>query len=137
MFRHSEIQALLRQRRRTEEARKITHDDLDLNQVPANAETEDGELEDVTTVTNAEWPDQVTQRPLETEEPAKATAAGRKKKGQQQKKGNFKQRVKPDLRKRTWDKVERGLESLDYGEEDSSAMRPAAQQRRQISYDDM
>jgi len=62
----------------------------------------------------------------------------REKKAQQDKeKGFFKQNIKPDLRKRTWDKVEAGLGNLDY-DEDSAAnaapSRPA--QRRRISYDD-
>lgn len=52
--------------------------------------------------------------------------------------GYFKQHVKPDLRKRTWDKVDSGLGSLDYDEEEGAERakqsRPA--RRRQISYDD-
>lgn len=44
---------------------------------------------------------------------------------------------KPDLRKRTWDLVDTGLESLDYGDEprDSSSI-PRPIQRRHISYED-
>jgi hypothetical protein len=52
-------------------------------------------------------------------------------------KGFFKKNVKPDLRKRTWDKVDTGLESLDYEEgTGSNAAIPRPSQRRRISYDD-
>lgn len=52
-------------------------------------------------------------------------------------KGFFKQNVKPDLRKRTWDKVDAGMDSLMYDDEPSSTSGPnQAPQRRRISYDD-
>lgn len=53
-------------------------------------------------------------------------------------KGYFKANVKPDLRKRTWDKVETGLEDLQYDDIDSNAAAPPnhASQRRKVSYDD-
>ncbi|KAI1001127.1 hypothetical protein K3495_g7075 [Podosphaera aphanis] len=53
-------------------------------------------------------------------------------------KGYFRQNVKPDLRKRTWDKVDTGLESLDYDELNGKSELGHAQsaQRRKISYDD-
>ncbi|KAK4659594.1 hypothetical protein QC762_111700 [Podospora pseudocomata] len=42
-----------------------------------------------------------------------------------------------DLRKRTWDVVDKGLASLDYGEEETQQPAQASTaQRRQISYDD-
>ena len=52
--------------------------------------------------------------------------------------GFFKQNVKPDLRKRTWDKVDTGLGSLDYDEDEGAAKRAPTKpaQRRRISYDD-
>ena len=44
---------------------------------------------------------------------------------------------KPDLRKRTWDVVETGLDSLDYGEtEDTNSEAPKAAQRRRLTYGD-
>jgi hypothetical protein len=45
--------------------------------------------------------------------------------------------TKPDLRKRTWDVVEKSTGELDYGDNDTVA--PASSrgpQRRKISYDD-
>ncbi|KAI1089781.1 hypothetical protein F5B19DRAFT_495067 [Rostrohypoxylon terebratum] len=59
-----------------------------------------------------------------------------KRKKQQERK--FNPEKKPDLRKRTWDVVEAGMDSLDYDELDAgrnAASTPAAQRRR-ISYDD-
>jgi hypothetical protein len=56
---------------------------------------------------------------------------------QARQRGFFKQKIKPDLRKRTWDMVDSGMESLDY--DDQSSGPPAANpalQRRRISYDD-
>ncbi|KAK4181693.1 hypothetical protein QBC36DRAFT_39854 [Triangularia setosa] len=42
-----------------------------------------------------------------------------------------------DLRKRTWDVVDKGLASLDYGEEEpQQSAQTSTTQRRQISYDD-
>ncbi len=41
-----------------------------------------------------------------------------------------------DLRKRTWDVVDTGLATLDYGEEDNKPVAASAIQRRHISYDD-
>jgi hypothetical protein len=134
MFRHSEIQALLRERRHAEENGKRNETILD--------EAEEGELDDNGDPTVA-ISDQITpDMPLEEEGREGKAKKGRK--SQQKKKGGGgggggqKQHVKPDLRKRTWDKVDRGLESLEYGdEENGAATRPAAAQRRRISYDDV
>jgi hypothetical protein len=41
-----------------------------------------------------------------------------------------------DLRKRTWDVVDKGLATLDYGEENNQPAEASAIQRRRISYDD-
>ncbi|KAH6845279.1 hypothetical protein B0I37DRAFT_416822 [Chaetomium sp. MPI-CAGE-AT-0009] len=41
-----------------------------------------------------------------------------------------------DLRKRTWDVVDKGLATLDYGEENNEPVDASAIQRRRISYDD-
>lgn len=52
-------------------------------------------------------------------------------------KGFFKQNIKPDLRKRTWDKVDTGMDTLMYDDEGSGSVAPdPASQRRKISYDD-
>lgn len=45
--------------------------------------------------------------------------------------------MQPDLRKRTWDKVDTGMESLDYdGQSGSAPASNTVSQRRRISYDD-
>ena len=89
---------------------------------------------------------------IESDTPKPRPQAGKKKKKRNKKKtkprsdslqhgdpGWFKKTVKPDLRKRTWDKVEAGMDSLDYEDSplDAAGSRagPAAQ-RRKISYDD-
>ena len=60
-----------------------------------------------------------------------------KKAEQARQKGWFKQNVKPDLRKRTWDKFDAGLENLDYEDESGAAtVQHPVSQRRRISYDD-
>ncbi|KAI0006509.1 hypothetical protein F4779DRAFT_620524 [Xylariaceae sp. FL0662B] len=84
--------------------------------------SEDGEIE--------------TERPQLTKAQAKRLKRQRAKKRKQERK--FNPEKKPDLRKRTWDVVEAGMDSLDYGElEDpqDTAANPVAQRRR-ISYDD-
>jgi hypothetical protein len=96
---------------------------------------EDGELEDIEE-TLAE--DAIQES---TVQPPPDKPIGKKKrsqKGGQKKRGSDKQNGKPDLRKRTWDKVDSGLGSLDYGEEEGNTeTRPAAAQRRRISYEDV
>ncbi len=69
---------------------------------------------------------------------ASAETAGLKKKKKKKKKGsNRNGEEKPDLRKRTWDVVEAGLDSLDYDEMERAEVAPAdTTQRRRISYDD-
>ncbi|KAI1081964.1 hypothetical protein F5B20DRAFT_578738 [Whalleya microplaca] len=80
---------------------------------------------------------------IETEKPKLSKAALKRLKRQRAKQRKQEQRKfhpekKPDLRKRTWDVVEAGMDTLDYGElEDhqGAAANPVAQRRR-ISYDD-
>jgi hypothetical protein len=67
----------------------------------------------------------------------KKTAKKAKKAEIAKQKGFFKQNVKPDLRKRTWDKVDAGVGNLDYDENSGPAqVQATAPQRRRISYDD-
>lgn len=109
MFRHSEIQALLRKQRHAEEAKGFENNTMDPG-------AEDGKLD------------------VDEAVPPQKKEKGKKQKA---KKSWYKTHVKPDLRKRTWDKVDQGLESLEYGDE--TASQPAAKrsmQRKQISYDD-
>ncbi|KAK8016389.1 hypothetical protein PG993_014578 [Apiospora rasikravindrae] len=90
---------------------------------------------------------------LESDTPQPISAAAKRKKArknrkkarnsahnsQQHEPGWFKKNVKPDLRKRTWDKVETGMDSLDYEDapqaESGNGTGPPTQ-RRKISYDD-
>lgn len=65
-------------------------------------------------------------------------AAGESNESRKSEQGWFKKTVKPDLRKRTWDVVETGMDSLDYDELDAVTGNGLGQvsQRRRISYDD-
>ncbi|KAI1656882.1 hypothetical protein F4813DRAFT_390224 [Daldinia decipiens] len=84
--------------------------------------SEDGEIEE-------EMP-----KPTEAEVKREKKQRARRKKHEQRK---FHPEKKPDLRKRTWDVVETGMDSLYYDDETAqdAAAAPAAQRRR-ISYDD-
>lgn len=84
--------------------------------------SEDGEIEE-------EMP-----KPTEAEVKREKKQRARRKKHEQRK---FHPEKKPDLRKRTWDVVETGMDSLYYDDETAqdTAATPAAQRRR-ISYDD-
>ncbi|KAI1804716.1 hypothetical protein F4811DRAFT_552584 [Daldinia bambusicola] len=156
IFRHSEIEALRRAKRRTAKLGKtsivplqvVEEDDstsigdpnpdsiaILLPTIPdeiqeeykgkegdAQDGSEDGEIEE-------EKP-----QPTEAEIKRQKKQRARKRKQEQRK---FQPEKKPDLRKRTWDVVEAGMDSLYYDDEtaqDTTAA-PAAQRRR-ISYDD-
>jgi hypothetical protein len=130
IFRHSEIQTLLRERRHAEEA--MTDDgngQISKPVVEKEGEVEDGELRDDVVVTETVTPSGAKNGHQSTKKERKAHQAKQR--------GFFKQNIKPDLRKRTWDKVDTGVGSLDYDEESSAARVPGpASQRRRISYDD-
>lgn len=143
IFRHSEIQAILRDRRYAEEA-KSNNDDISGSKVE-ECEFEPGELEDdslpnhYASYTPAGSEETYTP-PSTSDRPSKASLKNGKKAKKAEKarqKGWFKQNVKPDLRKRTWDKVDTGVGNLDYDEDigRSQAQNPPSQRRR-ICYDD-
>lgn len=116
MFRHSEIQALLRERRHAAETRSANPSRSTSSSAPDTAsygEREYGE---------------------EAEESGKQ---GRKR--HRKKKHQRKREVKPDLRKRTWDMVDEGVGTLSYEDADSvpTSGRGAGAQRKRVSYDDM
>jgi len=71
---------------------------------------------------------------------AEAESSDPKKRKKKRKNGSHRkgeEKPKPDLRKRTWDKVDVGLDSLDYDDTNGSAGRvPSTAQRPRISYDD-
>lgn len=132
IFRHSEIEAL---RRAQEKAVKIKVDpDATLQAAQAadrNAvEGEEGELQDGS-----------EDGELESEKPTAAELKRMKKKRAKQAKRERKKfcpEPKEDLRKRTWDKVETGMDSLDYDglETAQNTTSNHAAQRRRISYED-
>lgn len=98
--------------------------------VAVEAEIEDGELEEDNTTAKTSTPRQADTEPPLNKKQRKALNAKNK--------GFFKQNIKPDLRKRTWDKVEQGVGSLAYDEDEGRATTASgpASQRRRISYDD-
>ena len=111
MFRHSEIIAL----RRAQEKAK------------GKAGTEDKPA------------DQEDSSHLSEGEASETSAPVRKKKKRRRNNKNKPQTEgqQIDLRKRTWDVVATGLDSLDYGDdEDTPAHSTNAAQRRRVSYDD-
>ena len=134
MFRHSEIQSLLRQRRYQQEAQDSNSDSPAVPLPPPQ--------DHHTTQENGEVSSDPASKPVvAAPQPQKKTKAqkynqAKKNRKQQQKKGGFKPNVKPDLRKRTWDKVDEGLGSLDYGEEGEGETAGKVMQRRKISYED-
>jgi len=128
MFRHSEIQALRREQRHAEEAKE----DAKLTPTPTEAIKDFVENKSQSSTPSA------MPKPSDDSRNDSQERVGKGKKGKKGK-GYYKQNVKPDLRKRTWDKVESGLESLEYGEESSEpqARMLASGGRRTISYDDV
>ncbi|KAK4229508.1 hypothetical protein QBC38DRAFT_103954 [Podospora fimiseda] len=110
IFRHSELEALRRAKESSQPKKAIT--------------------------TTAE---EDAAQDLSEGEVSLATPSSTAKKNKKRKRGKNKNAGEPpiDLRKRTWDVVDKGLASLDYGEEQfEGPVRPSKVQRRQISYDD-
>lgn len=141
IFRHSELE---QQRRAREKAasKRSSGDETEMEAVPLEqtkttphdhaSSDEDGEIAS----------DTPKSRPQASKKKKKRNKKKAKPQADSLQRGDpgwFKKTVKPDLRKRTWDKVEAGMDRLDY--EDSppdatgSPAGPAAQ-RRKISYDD-
>lgn len=117
MFRHSELQALERARERNPRRRNSSS--------PVPVPVEQGDSEDGEII-GQEFPH---------------SFAGKKKKNKKKKRGsgNGNKRGEPvvDLRRRTWDIVEQGVDSLDYDEmEQANASTERVAQRRRITYDD-
>jgi hypothetical protein len=155
IFRHSEIEALLRDRRHAEEAKEEEYESASVEykgstiverqgespafdniESMAEGDLEDGELEDHLS-TSQPATTQPPQTQINKKNKRKKNKNAKKSDRPPQRKGFFKQNVKPDLRKRTWDKVDTGLDNLDYDEDTGSASVPNhAAQRRRISYDD-
>ncbi|KAL5345745.1 hypothetical protein ACLOAV_009499 [Pseudogymnoascus australis] len=131
MFRHTEIETLLREKRRSDEAKADKEDraldmERDIIEGPGSQGTP---LSGTQTSNVPVIPSEAGQSPQ-----TKSSTEDKKKK-----KSHFKRNIKPDLRKRTWDRVDHGLETLDYEEDVArpSPKRNAGPQRRTISYDDV
>ncbi|RKF58451.1 hypothetical protein OnM2_067024 [Erysiphe neolycopersici] len=125
IFRHSELHRLLREKKLL--AEKPTKSKC-TKKIKASNSTQTGENQVLKSSTCA--PKQnLSEKPL-TNRARKALKAKQK--------GYFRQVIKPDLRKRTWDKVEVGLESLDYDEFQNASTSGATRsaQRRRVTYDD-
>ncbi|KAH8596746.1 hypothetical protein B0O99DRAFT_593540 [Bisporella sp. PMI_857] len=131
IFRHSEIQALLRDKRHAKEAEGSD----EINNVLPMAD--EGEIEEDIAAGDVVV-DQQTILP-KTKNANRHQKSNKKTQRAQRavEKGFFKKNVKPDLRKRTWDKVESGMDGLDYDEDTGASSNPQPMaQRRRISYND-
>lgn len=106
IFRHSELEAL-RRARESSNTKKEEDSAYDMS---------DGEVS--------------SSAPAATSKKTKKRKRGKNK----NKKYNGGEQI--DLRKRTWDVVDKGLASLDYGEEETEQVAVNPIQRRRISYDD-
>jgi hypothetical protein len=113
IFRHSELEAL-RRARESSQTRKSTTTNPEED--VARDSSEEGEVSST---------------------PSAAAKKPKKRKRGKPKNNKTRTGGEPvDLRKRTWDVVDKGLASLDYGEEENTPAEASAIQRRRISYDD-
>ncbi|KAM3065441.1 hypothetical protein ACMFMF_011163 [Clarireedia jacksonii] len=130
IFRHSEIQALLRKRRHADT--DADHNTHKIEDVPNN-KADAGEVIEEFSYAEPIGP----VRPNSKKNLNKNNRKARKAQ-EAREKGWFKQNVKPDLRKRTWDKVEQSIGTLAYDDEGGlgNQSSTSAPQRRKISYDD-
>ncbi|KAK3301075.1 uncharacterized protein B0H64DRAFT_30210 [Chaetomium fimeti] len=113
IFRHSEIEALRRAKTSSKSGKTTT---MKPEEDAAHGMSEDGEVSSA---------------------PSATAKQSKKRKRGKSKKNKTNNGVEPiDLRKRTWDVVDKGLATLDYGEENNEPVNASAIQRRRISYDD-
>jgi hypothetical protein len=113
IFRHSELEALRRARESSNSGKTTT---MKPEEDAAHHMSEDGEVSSA---------------------PSATAKQSKKRKRGKSKKNKTNNGVEPiDLRKRTWDVVDKGLATLDYGEENNEPVEASAIQRRRISYDD-
>lgn len=128
MFRHSEIQVLLKSREKAQPWRNTSSESsTPMPMEIDDAMSEEGELADG----------------ISPEGVAAKKKKNNKKKNKKKKRGsgngNAKRQYSPDpeRRKRTWDVVDTGLDGLDYGEtEQAQTKLSPARQRRRITYEE-
>ncbi|RYP11155.1 hypothetical protein DL764_000226 [Monosporascus ibericus] len=133
IFRHSEIESLRRAQSKFDKTKVESAAMLQASRVDdqtAVAEDDDGEQQAAS-----------EDGELESEKPTAAELRRMKRKRAKQskkEKRKFQPEPKEDLRKRTWDKVEAGMDSLDYDglETAHDATSNHTAQRRRISYED-
>lgn len=118
MFRHSEIQTILRDRCYAAEARSSNPSRSTSTSTPDSASYDGYE---------------------EGEQVEEAEKQGKTRHRNRKKKNNRERVVKPDLRKRTWDMVDQGVASLSYEDTESKATssRNEGPQRKRVSYEDI
>ncbi|KAK3310442.1 uncharacterized protein B0T15DRAFT_38332 [Chaetomium strumarium] len=114
IFRHSELEAL----RRARESSNIKETTTTISEEDAAHNLSEGEVSSST--------------PSATAKKSKKRKRGKTK----NKKKNAPMGEPIDLRKRTWDVVDKGLATLDYDDENNESVETSAIQRRRISYDD-
>lgn len=109
IFRHSELHALEREKEKEEERRSFTP------RTPSAGVDSDNREGSAVDVAGAGEAEEGEVQGEEQGHQGRASAGNKKKRKRKGKNGNGKHREpKPDLRKRTWDVVETGLDSLDY-----------------------
>ncbi|KAI1809914.1 hypothetical protein GGS20DRAFT_595374 [Poronia punctata] len=145
IFRHSELETL--RRAEAKRSNQGVPGATEPTVHPITTEAVDILLEDADLVEGSYGTDDAAEASedgeIESEQPAltKAELKRRKRQRARQKKKEgqkFQPEKKPDLRKRTWDVVEAGMDSLVYDDLEMSkgGSSASAAQRKQISYDD-
>lgn len=131
MFRHTEIETLLREKRKSDEAKA----DKEGRALDMERDNIEGSGSQGTPLSGT----QASNVPIIPSEAGQSQQTKPSTEDKKKKKSHFKRNIKPDLRKRTWDRVDHGLETLDYEGDvaQPSAKRNAGPQRRTISYDDV
>lgn len=112
IFRHSELEALRR------------------------AKESSGTNKTMTTVSQEDAAHDMSEGEISSSTPPTATRNKKKRKRGKNKNKSKNGEEQVDLRKRTWDVVDKGLATLDYDEEEVEPAQTSAVQRRRISYDD-
>lgn len=144
IFRHSELEALRRAEENAAKNGGTSNSNLEARGTPSTTsfDVSEGEEVELESEMPKPAPSQVTSAALK-----KKRKKGKNKRNntsaeahalQKGEKGWFRKAIKPDLRKRTWDVVDAGMDSLDYDGVEASvgAESGSATQRRKISYDD-